>query len=77
MRKYGNYEFDILIVPSLGHGQKYAAKLQWLRDRQTKEWVMQEGGRSPVAEGVAETKELAEMRLTQMIYQWANDQRDS
>ena len=75
MRHYGNYEFDITIIPSLGHGQKYTAKLQRLRNRLTREWIMNEGDHSPVADGVGETKELAEMRLTQKIYQWVNDHR--
>lgn len=79
MRTYGDYEFGIEIhdvIPVVGTTKKYAAKLQFLLNQRTKEWIAKDGDRSPISESVAETKQLAEQRLTQKIYQWINDQRE-
>ncbi len=79
MRTYGDYEFGIEIrdvIPAVGTTKKYAAKLQFLLNRQTKDWIVKDGERSPISESVAETKQLAEQRLTQKIYRWINDHKD-
>lgn len=78
MRTYGDFEFGVEIhdvVPAIGTKKKFAAKLQFLLNLETKEWIVKDGDRPPVSESVAETKQLAEQRLTQKIYQWINDQR--
>lgn len=78
MRTYGDYEFGVEIhdvVPAIGTKKKYAAKLQFLVNFETNDWIVKVGDRPPVSESVAETKPLAEQRLTQKIYLWINDQR--
>ncbi len=76
MHSYKNFEFGVVIsdiVRPLGK-KKYGAKLQFLVDSTSKQWVMREGDRSPVSESWAETKQVAEAKLAEKVHVWIDQQ---
>ena len=76
MHSYKNFEFGVVIsdiVRPLGK-KKYGAKLHFLVDTQSKQWVMREGQRPLVSESWAETKQDAETKLAEKVQKWIDQQ---